>query len=422
MLSRSATFIHLIYTDDPDGNVNFVSRTAGSPTPLVVSYTYGSSGIKNGVPTQVVDGLTNVTQNIDYQTNPALPGYGQVASVNQFGGLSPSYNVYYGYTASGDRSTANYVTANGSITWKYSDYAPVGSFEQNKRAFQTLNKLDSSGNSTAEEMHYQFDTAGRLRESAFAQSPQTGSGAPSAAPYYTASYPAASRVISFNDFDGGGRQVDLQNGYQVWGGSSYNATQCLVRNSCAYDLTKNLKTSSSFYGPASGAPTTWTTSPRVETYGYDSALDFLTSANYNDGLANASPTWSYDAAANRTDSVCDNLNRTTSIGGVTTMTDTLGNRLTLGSSTSYSWDALNRMTSLTKSGTTTNYEYRADGMRTHKLVGSVATEYVHDGQMPVEDSVINGSTLTVTRYGLLRAVVLNLRPSGRLRGGPSQPC
>ena len=82
------------------------------------------------------------------------------------------------------------------------------------------------------------------------------------------------------------------------------------------------------------------------------------------------------------------------------MTDALGNRLTLGSSTSYSWDALNRMTSLTKSGTTTNYEYRADGMRTHKLGGSVSTEYVHDGQMPVEDSVINGSTLSVTRYGL----------------------
>ena len=57
------------------------------------------------------------------------------------------------------------------------------------------------------------------------------------------------------------------------------------------------------------------------------------------------------------------------------------------------------MTSLTKSGTTTNYEYRADGMRTHK-VGSVTTEYYHDGQMPMEDAVINGSALTVTRYGL----------------------
>ena len=41
---------------------------------------------------------------------------------------------------------------------------------------------------------------------------------------------------------------------------------------------------------------------RTETYGYDQYLDYLTSANYNDGLSNASPTWSYDAAGNRTDS------------------------------------------------------------------------------------------------------------------------
>jgi len=39
-------------------------------------------------------------------------------------------------------------------------------------------------------------------------------------------------------------------------------------------------------------------------------------------------------------------------------------------------------------------------MRTHKVVGSVNTKHYHDVQMPMEDAVINGSTLTVTRYGL----------------------
>ncbi len=107
-------------------------------------------------------------------------------------------------------------------------------------------------------------------------------------------------------------------------------------------------------------------------------------------------------ATNRTDSVTDNLNRTTTIGGVATTCDTLGNRLTRGSTTSYSWDVLNRMKQLANSTSTTNYEYRADGMRSHKSnpAGTVFTEYYHDGQMPMEDAAINGSGLTVTRYGL----------------------
>jgi len=128
-------------------------------------------------------------------------------------------------------------------------------------------------------------------------------------------------------------------------------------------------------------------------------LDYWATANYYDGLPNANPTWTYDAAANRTDSACDNLNQTTAISGTAVTTDILGNRLVYGSST-YSWDALNRLTSLAKSGSTTNYEYRADGMRTHKSNGSTFTEYFHDAQMSMEDSAVNGSNLTVTRYGL----------------------
>ena len=95
------------------------------------------------------------------------------------------------------------------------NYEPVGFFE----AFQTLNRLSSS-----EEMHYEFDSSGRLRQTAFAQSPQTGSGAPTSAPYYTASYPAACRAVSFYDYDGGGRPIDLQQGWQTWNGSATNAT------------------------------------------------------------------------------------------------------------------------------------------------------------------------------------------------------
>jgi hypothetical protein len=77
---------------------------------------------------------------------------------------------------------------------------------------------------------------------------------------------------------------------------------------------------------------------------------------------NATPNWTYDPAANRTDTVADNLNRPISIGGVASTSDILGNRLTFGSQ-SYGWDCLNRMTSY---GTTNTYVYRGDGMRVSK--------------------------------------------------------
>ena len=109
---------------------------------------------------------------------------------------------------------------------------------------------------------------------------------------------------------------------------------------------------------------------------------------------------------NRTDSVCDNLNRTTSVSGVVTTSDKLGNRMTYGSQ-SYSWDALNRMNSFTSSsGVTTNYVYRADGMRTAKLdnaspVHNPTTSYRYDGQMGIEDIDYSGGTVQkVTDYGL----------------------
>ena len=85
----------------------------------------------------------------------------------------------------------------------------------------------------------------------------------------------------------------------------------ILANDCTYDSVLGLKQSST-YSAANG-------SPRTEYYGYDSNFDYLTGATYNDGLANGSPTWTYDAAGNRTDSVCDNLNRTTSISGTSTM-------------------------------------------------------------------------------------------------------
>ena len=98
-----------------------------------------------------------------------------------------------------------------------------------------------------------------------------------------------------------------------------------------------------------------------------------------------------------TDGFVDSSNRTTSIGGVATTCDVLGNRLTEGSN-SYGWDCLSRLTSY--NGTANTYGYRTDGMRISKVAGTTSTAYRYDGQMGFEDVDTTGSAVKVTDYGL----------------------
>lgn len=160
-----------------------------------------------------------------------------------------------------------------------------------------------------------------------------------------------------------------------------------------------MKTDSNYKPPSSPGSAGWSVS-QTDTYGYDSAIDYLTAAGYGDELANANPTWSYDAAGNRNDGATDNLNRATTLGGTEVTNDILSNRLAKGS-TSYGWDILNRMTSFTSSGIT-SYVYRADGMRVSKSNSSGSTSYRYDAQMGMEDVdfASNGTVSKVTDYGI----------------------
>ena len=96
----------------------------------------------------------------------------------------------------------------------------------------------------------------------------------------------------------------------------------------------------------------------------------------------------------------DNLNRATTISGVNRTYDILGNTLTIGSTKSMTWDALNRMLSYTSGSTTTDYQYRADGMRTKKIGASSTDWFYYDGQMPIETAEVGSSSTVVTRNGL----------------------
>ena len=410
---------------DPDGQVNSVVRKDVNPNVTVVSYAYGSSGLENGQPVSVTDGLSGVTQSIAY--TPSGGGLGMPASVTETNGAD-SYSTSYGYTAAGDRATATYATPQGTTRWGYSDYVSVGDPTSGSRAFQTLCRLDASGARTPEEMHYVYGLGGQLQEATFAQTPyvdpSTGPYVPSGgASYYDAAHPASRRARAHYEYDAGGRLKLVSHWWDVWNGSGY-ASQAVLANECDYEtsgLNRGLKTASRFYKPSASDPTQFALE-RTETYGYDPQLDYLTSASYGDGLPNASASWSYDAAGNRNDAVCDNLNRATSLGGEAVTSDILGNRTTRGqigqNNRTYLWDCLNRMTHhVLNTGSAipvTEYLYRADGMRVAKATSTgTTTRYRHDGQMGMEDQETQGASTTVTRYGLgARGVDLIERTSG----------
>jgi RHS repeat-associated protein len=222
----------------------------------------------------------------------------------------------------------------------------------------------------------------------------------------------------------------LNHWWDTLSGSTYTS-QFVRGNECDYEtsgLNRGLKTSNKYLVPVSGQPLNWSVQ-RNETYSYHANLDYLVGANYGDGLANANVTWGYDAAGNRTSDSAqpgtwsyDNLNRMTASPGFAYTNDVLGNRGTRyvgaqigsGISTSHQWDMLNRMVGMHSSSSgnpASSYQYRADGLRVLKGVGTYAqpnfnistwTRYRYDGQMGTEDVESNagGAVLTLSRYGL----------------------
>ena len=335
-----------------------VTRTDTTPAQPVVTYTYGTSGLINGQVTEVVDNLSGETQDFTYASSGA--GLGQVSAITETDASSNSYSTSYTYNDEGSRQVATYTTPNGTVKWGYYDYQTVGDPTGPSRVFQTLNKLDSSGDPTDEEFHYAYMSSGALKMAAFAQTPQSGQ---------DYSVPADHRAIALYRYDAGGRLTQLDYGWQNWASTAYSTPEAIFRNSSTYEMSgsnRGLKLTNKFYTQDSSDPTAYGSTPEhQEDYAYDADLDYLTQARYDDdgnGTWDTTPTWTYDAAGNRNDaSTVDNLNRMTGDSSSNTYeNDILGNRTWRNRYVStgavrMTWDALNRMVSCCNSTSGARY-------------------------------------------------------------------
>lgn len=142
----------------------------------------------------------------------------------------------------------------------------------------------------------------------------------------------------------------------------------------------------------------------VTEYAYDAASR-LTGLTYKlSGTPIGTLTYTYDAASNRTvvggtwartglpaaltNATYNAANQQTAFGGTTQTFDLNGNLTSDGTNT-YTWDARNRLASLS-GGATASFQYDPLGRRTSKTVNSTQTGFLYDGLNPVQE--LSGST------------------------------
>ncbi len=154
--------------------------------------------------------------------------------------------VVYTYNSAGERATATYTneTSHGNNYWGYADYISLGSPEGSSRAFQTMVRLDTNGNPTAEAFHYQYDTSGRITNATFAMTPETNYTPTGGATYYTVSHPAATRGRAHYTYDSGGRVTALNYWWDTFssfvnGAPTYTSSG-IVKYAAGYEVNTSL--------------------------------------------------------------------------------------------------------------------------------------------------------------------------------------
>jgi RHS repeat-associated protein len=182
---------------------------------------------------------------------------------------------------------------------------------------------------------------------------------PSPAPVVTYSYDLAGRPIGFTD-----------TGAAIIAPTPPSPGSALASVTMSYDaLNQPL---SFIFGPAVAQTTPPASGSSPFAYYYNAANQ-RTSQSAGDNTW-----WSYPTTASTVNYTANSLNQYTAVGAVSPTYDSNGN-LNYDGTFSYGYDAENRLTSVTQSGTAVaTYAYDAQGRRKSKTVGATTTNYVVD--------------------------------------------
>ncbi len=408
---------------DADGLVLYINRWwSGTGYAAQVVNEYTSSG-----QLQFSTDWTQVTESlIEYgsATDSNVGKRGQVLTVDN-AGPNDGYRVSYEYDAFGRRKAMETEWVNTPRRFEYRNYVWVGMPGQEQPVFTKLVEMEKPGSTwiaSKEEYRYVFDATGRMISAQFAPSPSRTTRDSTTDSWYTATDPAEYFASADYVYDIGGRLSKLVNNWNDRDGTSSTYIQAQIR-AAEYTYSGDYKLRSAFALKDPDNATMFT-----ETYGYDSKLDYLTSASYSD-QSSQNGTWTYDAAGNRANSsyTYDNLNRMTASPHGTYTHDAVGNRLSnTGGSTTYVWDEFNRLEQLQDEFAKTSYDYLPNGLRSTKIQEEIGegyifsagsgfydqeywqnlptTRYRYDGQMTLEEDVTYGTSPNVkvdeTRYTL----------------------
>jgi RHS repeat-associated protein len=152
------------------------------------------------------------------------------------------------------------------------------------------------------------------------------------------------------------------------------------------------------------------------TYAYNAASE-LTSLTYKQGATTLGDlTYTYDAVGNRikvggsfarsnlppalTTTTYNANNQQITFGSATETYDLNGNLATstdAGVTTTYTWNARNQLTGISRTGLTASFTYDSFGRRTGKTINGTTTNFLYDGLNPVQEksgATVNANLLT----------------------------
>lgn len=317
------------YTHDKAGR----TKTVADPRPVTVTYTYDKA---DRLVSTTATGLTTI--------NMAYDAAGRRTSLQDGTGTAT-------YTYNGlDNLTVAAHSTNGTVTYEYDLLG-------RRTAVKTSTRTRYAG--------YTYDAVGRLLEV------QNRSGTTD-----------PDELVASATYDAAGRleQVERANGidtdYSYDGANRLTALSHKLGNTEVDNFSYTLNRA----GQVTSASETLDQASRSIGYTYD-GLGRLTVASEQPG---AVYTYTFDLVGNRTSAIKDGTtveSRTYDAADQVTNTgwqyDGAGNLLADGTNT-YTYDALRRLSSVTKNGTSTQYGYNGDSVLSTESIGSNATHYLLD--------------------------------------------